>query len=299
MDLLDWCRSVLGAFEVASDHSQLHPGTPSSIRRLRTASGCYYVKTHRGPSCWESEVHAYERWAAVFGSAAPRLIAVRDEEPRALIISQLPGRGLEKAGLPVFQERSIWRSAGRALRALHDLAVGTYFGPCRRNGTCHATPIHDAREYVSTHLVDRLDRAHQAGCLRSAEVATVHAALDLVPCFEGERPVPCHRDYCPGNWLVADDGVWTGVIDFEFASWDVRVADFTRYPDWDWMARPDLLEAFLDGYDRSFTPNEEQQRLVAHVAYALTAVVWGNDNSYLGFAKEGHAALRTLAELLR
>ena len=81
--------------------------------------------------------------------------------------------------------------------------------------------------------------------------------------FAGERPVPCHRDYGPANWLVTDDGVWAGVIDFEFAYWDVRVADFSRYPDWEWIHRPNLLDAFFDGYGRRLTPKEEQQRLRA------------------------------------
>jgi hypothetical protein len=72
----------------------------------------------------------------------------------------------------------------------------------------------------------------------------------------------------------------------------VRVSDFTRYPNWEWIERPDLIEAFSDGYARCFTPREETQRLVGHVQYALAAVVWGHDNAYRGFATEGHRALR-------
>ena len=80
--------------------------------------------------------------------------------------------------------------------------------------------------------------------------------------------------------------------------WNVRATDFTRYPDWDWIVRPDLVEAFFEGYGR-LTPEEEQQRLVAHVRYALTAVVWGRANEYHGFAEEGRNALRHLGKLLQ
>jgi len=298
-ELLKWCASVLGSLEVVSDHSQPRPGGLSATRRLRTASGYCYVKTHRGRSYWESEVHAYGQWASAFGGFAPRLLAVRDEEPLALIVSEQPGKPLAEAELSASQQRAVWRAAGGALAALHDLAVGEYFGPCRRDGTPAGTAVYDARQHVSTHLEEPLQRGVRAGYLSDEEVGVVRAARGLVASFEAERPVPCHRDYCPDNWLVTGDGVWTGVVDFEFARWDVRVSDFTRYPDWDWIGRPDLVEAFFGGYGRSLTPEQQQQRLVAHVQYALTAVVWGSDNSYHGFAEEGRQALKHLDKLLR
>jgi len=135
------------------------------------------------------------------------------------------------------------------------------------------------------------------GYLSTDELAVVDAALELVPAFEGEPPVPCHRDYYPANWIVGNDGTWAGVIDFEFSQWDVRAADFTRYPDWDWVDRPDLVAAFFEGYG-ALTPAQEHQRSVCLVRYALVAIVWGEDSGYHGFAKEGHTALKHLAKVL-
>ena len=295
--VLDWCAAVLGQFEVVSDHSREHSGQRASACRLHTPMGYCYVKTHRDTSHWNSEVHAYERWASTFGEYAPRLLAVRDEEPLALVITELPGQSMEQAQLSASQARAVWRDAGRALAALHELAVGEYFGPCRRDGTCAGTPIYAAQEYVSQELDNWVERGIRVGCLSDNELSIVRAARGLIPAFAGERPTPCHRDYCPANWIV-NDGDWAGVIDFEFAYWDVRAADFSRYPDWDWISRPDLAQAFFDGYGHSFTPEEEQQRLVAHVQYALGAIVWGHENAYYGFAAEGRQALKRLGELL-
>jgi aminoglycoside phosphotransferase (APT) family kinase protein len=202
------------------------------------------------------------------------------------------------AGLALAQERDVWRAAGQALVALHDLAVGESFGPSYRDGTCAASAIREARAFVMVDLDDWTERGLMLGCLDAGDLTVINAARDLVPAFEGERPTPCHRDYGPANWLVTADGAWAGVIDFEFARWDVRVADLTRYPDWEWMRRPDLVEAFLEGYGRSFSPAEEQQRLVGHVQYALSAIVWGRENSYHGFEAEGREALAHLAGLL-
>jgi len=249
-------------------------------------------------SYWEKEVHAYEQWAPAFGELAPRMVAVHEEEPLALLVNELPGKIMKQVQLSSPQEKMVWRTAGRALADLHGLTVGEWFGPCLRNGECTGTPITDAKEYISKELDKWMNRGIHIGCINSKELSIIHNSRDLIPAFAGEHPVPCHRDYSPVNWLVTDDGVWAGIIDFEFAYWDVRVADFSRYPDWEWIGRPDLLGAFFDGYGCPLTPEEEQQCLVAHVLYALTAIVWGCEHSYHGFAEEGRQALKHLNELL-
>lgn len=297
-EILNWCSSVLGVFEVVGDETREHPGERTGALRLRTAAGGCYVKILRDRACWESEVHGYEQWAPAFGNFAPRLLAVREVEPLAVVISELPGKIMEGTAFAVEQERAIWRSAGQKLVGLHNVAAGECFGPCRRDGSCRGKPVRDALEYVAGDFEDWLERGRRMDCLDEDELAIVRAARELIPAFAGERPVACHRDYGPANWMVGADGNWTGVIDFEFAYWDVRVADFTRYPGWEWIERPDLIEAFFEGYGRVFSAAEEQQRLVGHALYGLGAVVWGEENAYHGFAAEGRRALLQLATYL-
>ena len=295
-EILGWCASVVGPCEVVSGDMRFHGRT--TVCRLQTSSGGCYVKAYLEKSFWEAEVHGYEQWAPAFGGFFPELLAVRESEPLALLVSELPGKIMEQVQLPAERERMVWRAAGRALAGLHEFAVGECFGPCGRDGACVGAPVTDATEYISTALQRQTDAGTRAGYLNDDELAVIRAAQDLAPVFAGERPVPCHRDYGPANWLVTDDGVWVGAIDFEFAYWDVRVADFSRYPDWEWIERPDLLEAFFDGYGRPLTSEEEQQRLVAHTEYALGAIVWGREHAFHGFAEEGRRALKHLARLL-
>jgi len=297
-DTLNWCEAVLGSFEVAADHLVSHAGKQASACRLRMPSGYCYIKTHDDRSAWESEVHAYECWASAFGGRAPKLLAVHDESPLALVVTELPGEIAERAALSASQESELWMTAGRALSVFHDSAEGEWFGPCRLDGTPAETPIYDAKDYVLADMDHAVEKGLRAGCLRENERSVINAARELVPAFEGERPVPCHRDYIPANWIVSDARTWAGVIDFESAQWDVRVADFTRYPNWDWMDRPELVDALLEGYGRSFTPAEEQQRMVGHVQYAVGAIVWGSENAYYGFAEEGRQALMRVAKAL-
>jgi hypothetical protein len=293
-EILNWCGSVLGPVEVLADQTRDHPGKRTGALRLRTAGGVCYVKILRDRARWESEVHGYEQWAPAFGNFAPKLLAVREIEPLAVVISELPGKIMEGTSFSVEQEHAIWRDAGHKLAALHDSGTGECFGPCRRDGACLGRPVRDAVEYVSAEFENLIERGLRIGCLDDKELAIVRAARKRIPAFAGERPVACHRDYGPANWMVGADGNWTGVIDFEFAYWDVRVADFTRYPGWEWISRPDLIAAFFEGYGRALSGAEEQQCLVGHVLYALGAIVWGEENDYHGFAAEGRHALRHL-----
>ena len=295
--ILDWCASVVGPCEVVSGDARFHGRT--AVCRLATLTGHCYLKIHQLKSFWEREVHAYEQWGPAFGAFAPNLLAVHENEPLALLVGELAGEPLEKRRLSARQTEAVWRDAGRALAGLHAYAVGERFGPCGRDGACTGNSVGDAKDYILTELEHEADRGLRAGYLNDDQLVIIRAAQYLAPAFAGERPIPCHRDYGPANWLVTEEGIWAGVIDFEFAYWDVRVADFSRYPNWEWMERPDLLKAFFDGYGRPLTPKEEQQRLVMHVYYALGAIIWGHDHSYLGFAEEGRKALVQLAPLLQ
>ena len=293
-ELLRWCETVLGPLEPGEDFTREHPGQRAAVHLLRARSGSAYLKVHRDPAHWASEVHAYEHWAPAFGSFAPRLLGVREVEPLAVLVSDLPGTILEGVSLPSGQEQAAWRSAGQALASLHALTQGSFFGPCRRDGSALGSAIAEAREYVTACLEDWLERGLRGSFLSQDEQAALRAARGLIPAFEGEPALPCHRDYCPANWLVLPDGRWSGVVDFEFAYWDVRASDFSRYPGWNWIARPDLNEAFFEGYGLSPSPAQEEQILFARLLYALGAVVWGMENDYFGFAREGRQAMRIL-----
>ncbi len=293
--LLAWCASIIGPFEIVSGKQR--PDGRSSISRLQTSDGHCYLKVHEQLDVWEREVHGYEQWAPVFGNSAPRLLGVRECDPLALLIEELPGQVLEKLELSTEQEGTAWHMAGQMLVRLHDLAGGQYFGPCRRDGSPQGPAISNAVEYVRFELEREIGKAVDAGYLNNEELAIVTAATQSSHVFAGEQPVACHRDYCPYNWIISGTGIWRGVIDFEFAHWDVRVADFSRYPDWEWKERPDLLEAFFEGYGRVLTPREEEQQLVAYAQYALSAITWGMEASYFGFVEEGRAALKRLAAM--
>ena len=69
--------------------------------------------------------------------------------------------------------------------------------------------------------------------------------------FQGERRVPCHRDLEPRNWLVELEGTTVRglrLVDFEHPRLDHALSDFVKLECGDWVDRPQLREAFLDGH---------------------------------------------------
>ena len=295
-DVLAWCASAVGPCEPADTDVRFHGR--ASVLKLKTASGFCYLKVHREPATWDPEIHAYENWVQAFGDKAPRMLAVREQEPWALLIAELPGEVIVDRPISEAHLSRAWHEAGRALARLHGLAIGEAFGPCRRNGTTAGPPVRDAVEYVASRLAADAEGSERSGFLDAAEAGVVRDAQKLVGAYAGERPVPCHRDYGPDNWLIDDIDRLIGVIDFEMSAWDVRVADFSRYPRWEWMLRPDLVDAFFDGYGRTLTSVEQEQLLVAHVQYALSAILWGHEHEYHGFVREGHDALAAIGRQL-
>lgn len=290
--LLRWCMPVVGPCELAEDDQRLHGR--SSVARLKTAVGPCYLKIHRQRDSWEREVHAYDTWGPALGALVPKLLAVHQDPPLALLVAGLPGRSVEDSALSGEVERAVWRGAGQALARFHGVPGGQFFGPCRRDGSCATRAIVDPVEYVSVELGSLAAQAKRLGRLNDELQAVIRAAQAMAPALAGERPVLCHRDYHPANWIVGDNGAWAGTFDFEFSAWDVSVADFARYPNWEWMRRPHLVEALLDGYGGTRTARHQQQLMVMRVHYALSAITWGCEHSYFGFADEGRQAIEHL-----
>lgn len=291
---LAWCEQIIGPFQLLSDTSQAHAGQRASTYRLAAPQGNCFLKLHRDSSHWHQEVHAYETWVAAFESHAPRLLAAQEESPKALLTSELRGVRIDQADLTPRQAQAAWHGAGCALVKLHDYAQGGFFGPCLRDGSPAKPIFSDPVGYLTLEFDDFAARGLRGGWIDSDIQKTVDQVRQLIPAFTNEQPTPCHRDYCPPNWLVFDH-TWSGVIDFEFSYWDVRAADLARFPDWDWMKNPGAYEAFLDGYyNHAPSLNENQQRLAAQALYALSALVWGMENQYFIFAREASEALHWL-----
>lgn len=197
----------------------------------------WYIKVLPDRERFRSELTAYLRWTPQLEGRAPTLRGY-DAELGALAISAAPG----ELAMSTANDPLVFWDAGRVLRHLHS-----------------ADALASAN--VGERKVAELDRlVWQAALI--LDWHTLERARAIVRELEalGEQSqVPCHHDYSPRNWLVHKGTVH--VIDFEWASFDVWVADLVRlHFGWWWRDQEELEEAFHDGYGR--WPTEEDHALL-------------------------------------
>ena len=268
--LLEVAEQLLGSCEVAA---VLGDG----VLRVRDAhSQEFIVKQHGTRSKHDREVHAYRHWTASLGPSAPRLIAA-DSAAMTIVITTLPGQPCSDD-----PAAAIHHQAGALLRRFHDTE------PPRR------------LPWFPGWLDDRVRHwTSQAKTLLTAEdAAVVDSHLSALRTIGVPYGFPCHLDFQPRNWLVDESGN-LALIDFEHARTDLPARDFVRLRFRVWPSRPDLHDAFFNGYGRRLTDAEDE--LVWHLGAldALTALARGRQTSDPALTTAGRATFRQLRERAR
>jgi hypothetical protein len=242
-----------------------------------------FLKQHRQPRKFVQERHAYNTWVPQLPPLTPTLLDV--SESYALLLSAVPGVIAERASLTPQQERELHRQAGMFLKKFHDL------------------PFEDTDPVpltVALRMRTESWSARAKGVVEDDVLTWVREQTAEITLPEGAVRVPCHRDYTPRNWLVDIQGTpQLYVIDFEHAGPQFWLLDLRRLWAEIWPARSDLKVAFLEGYGRPITDEDEQlmRRLAAHSA--LSTIVWAREHHDRAFEAHGWQALERLRKLQR
>lgn len=268
--LLEVAKRALGACEVTAVLGD-------TVLRVRDArSQEFVVKQHGTRAKHDREVHAYRHWTASLGPSAPKLIAA-DSAAMTIVITTLPGQPCSDD-----PAAAIHHQAGALLRRFHDTE------PPRR------------LLWFPGWLDDRIRHwtSQVKTLLASEDAAVVDGHLIALKTIGVPHGFPCHLDFQPRNWLV-DESRNLSVIDFEHARTDLLARDFVRLRFRVWPSRPELRDAFFDGYGRRLT--EAENELVWHLGAldALTALARGRQTSDPALTTAGRATLRQLRERQR
>jgi Phosphotransferase enzyme family len=245
-----------------------------AVARIATTSGEeFVVKQHLNRPLHEREVHAYRCWTRALGASTPRLVAV-DDPAMIIVTSALPG-GPGSGDLTPF----VHRQAGALLRRFHDAEP-----------PCALTWFRDWLRKRAGHWTSRA-----AMLLSAADARIIDSHLAALSRMGVPTGGPCHLDFQPRNWLIGRSGD-VSLIDFEHARIDLPARDLVRLRFRIWAGRPDLRDAFLDGYGRPLTHAEDQ--LIWHLGAldALTALARGHENADPELTAAGRTTLRMLRE---
>lgn len=296
--LLELAESALGAPLRWRDRSWDHG--ESAVWEVASDRGRAIVKHHAHQRKFDQEYRAYREWGPAMAGGVPRLLAVRELPPRGMLLERLPGfpAGVGASGVALASEAS--RDLPEPVLARHEREIHRSAGAWLARW--HALPFRDDDPWtVGEAFAARAEawlergRPHLPGRLLDAVRSGIERSL---PILAGLRRVPCHRDFTPRNWLVHEGG-FVAVIDFEHARPDVELVDVLRLWSACWPERPDLREAFEDGYGRRFA--EEDEALMRQLAAldGVATVGWAEEHGDAAFADQGRALLRRLGFRLR
>ena len=278
-DLEAFAARAAGPPAIITDRSWPRDG--SRVWELAGPDGeRFFLKQHQSPRFHEREVTAYRLWVpALDAGRAPRLLA-SDPGLRAVLITALPGRIARGPHILEADEPEIHRQAGMLLRRLHSASTATAVPETGRVAA-------RAEEHIA-----------RAGALLS------HEAAELVRCHAARLPetarrlpvVPTHGDVQPKNFLWDPRSRRVALIDFERAEPGLAVRDLVRLQYGVWNRRPSLRDAFLNGYGRALTADEQSALRDLAALDAVSAIWWGSANNDADTVTRGY---RTLAQLRR
>jgi hypothetical protein len=255
---------------VHRDYSWAHG--ESTVVEVRDAEGTpWIVKQVRDPDAFTQEVRALREWAPRLGEGMAPSLRAAVADSLLIVMDRLPGRAGTAATGAEF------RQAGRLVRRLHEAEPAT------------ADCDFPARAASS---VDKWVR-RVPGVVGGADLDFVRAQIRLMESMPAARNGPIHNDNQPRNWLTDSAGT-VRVIDFGKAKRDVQLRDFDRMRHQEWRDRPDLRDAFFDGYGRTLSDGEEQMLTCIGAVAAVTTILWARAHADGSFERHGWRTLEFL-----
>lgn len=273
-EVLDKVNRVLGPVDVLSDESvRPHLGR---VVRVQTRSGeTSFVKWFREQADYQRELDALTHYIPALGNDAPHLIS-NDDGLRVLLISEVSGD--QAAGGELEWDPLVHFKAGALIRRLHESAASVVSDQFARQ--C-AARFEDA--------ASRIEGSVSSSLVSEARLLIANA-MDL----NSLSLVPAHRDNHPRNWMV-DPGGHVRLIDFGLSEYDPWVVDVFLLEQDYWRTDPSLKVAFLSGYDREMT---EDDNVVLRAHHAVSAMVALASSSLPGATKAEKLKARDIFDSL-
>ncbi|MFE5162674.1 phosphotransferase enzyme family protein [Streptomyces sp. NPDC056697] len=237
-------------------------------------TGVWYVKIHQNTRFHHREVDAYRGWVPSLGTATPTLVTA-DSALRAVVITAVPGRPLHGIAHPPEQQQPLFHQIGALAAAIH-----------RSAAPLPADEGVPALAKVERHLEAARPYLHPGD---EEFIRQIVARAEDVPPLDR---VPTHGDFHLRNLLLDDNGS-LAVVDFERSEPGPAIRDLVRLAD-AWATQPRLHDAFMSGYGRALTPDEEERFVIDSTLDALSGIQYGATHGDPETQQRGH---RTLARL--
>ena len=272
-DVLAAARRLVGPCEVVADLSWKDLGLSVVLEVRDAEQRPLIVKSHNDDFRNQLERAAYEHWVPSIADRAPALVAADDGE--VLVLTKLEAGPPDHVLAP-----SVYTDAGRVLRRFHE------------SGEPVLDPGWAAQRLDNLQTwIDRMP----AGLIDDDDLAFVDREAAVLRELPPPTLVPCHGDFQPRNWRVDTEGR-VFLFDFEKARHDWWIHDLQRMWWREWLDRPDLRDAFLEGYGRELSEIELAGLRASSARGHAVQIIWATAHNDQAFADEGRAALARLRE---
>ncbi|GAB2992506.1 hypothetical protein GCM10023080_067990 [Streptomyces pseudoechinosporeus] len=282
--LLQWAQSIVGPVHPVRDVS--HDRGNSRVWQLTCAVGVVFAKLAPSPKAFTRDTRALREVAPGMEAGTTPLLLASNPLQQALLLSPVPGHMVKSLSLTPAAQRMLHRQAGIWLRRFHGGA-----------GELSAQDRADAAAEVARAAAGAEKHLDRAGALigpQERRTVRWHAAA-----LGRLGPLPAgyiHGDFQERNWLL--DGALPacgfGAVDLERARPHTVVADLVPLACGSWIGRPDLQEAFWDGYGRVLSDEEQWALRCLCALDAASAISWGVPNGDLQIVERGRATLARL-----
>ena len=308
IELLEAWSFISGATLEATNRQ----GANNTTHVINTPAGKFILKLYGDSTLttqieYEHTLLAYLQQADLsFAIPAPMpalsgqtLVKVKKEDTqlRVALLPFLLGQPMERQNL------SHTRAAGQALGELHHVLVG--FDP---KGKLAQLPSWGNLNHIHPLITDPLEVTQLLPLTSNQQVRLVKTLTEVIlasPQLYKKLPVQTiHADYLSPNILVEADRV-VGILDFEFATTDLRLLDyicgldhFASFP-WQELPRWQFIQAFSAGYKENVSLTQFEIEAITtawRLQWASSIVYW------TGWLCEGkgnqQSALDAVAKLL-
>lgn len=264
--LAEW----LGAWETIEDHSW--PLQDTIVLRVRNVDGDHIVKASETSHHIAREINAHVAVLDTITMPVPRL-EFSDIEAGVLVTSFLPGDlvlGSESEWDP-----DVYRQAGAILKLI------------QQPGEMSSSYVSD----MTTRIDGRIDAA--AGLVASTHLDSLRRRLHA---FQSQpiRLHFTHGDYQPRNWLHHRGQV--SVIDFGRGAQRSWVSDLVRLQNRQFLSRPELEHAFLQGLTRTLTERDAELLELEAINESLGTVLWAHGIGDGAFEEHGRTIIARIVD---
>lgn len=269
-------NSFAGEFEIIKDHR--NSSNRTGVLEINANNKRMFLKVYNRLSRWSPEVYAYKNWTYIFEECTPKLLhSFCSENICGIIITPICGKTINERSI---NDESIleaaYYKAGELLKKLHCSFTGTYFGIPSVDGTPFENNAEiDPIKYINSALESILKSGYDKGLLNNSDKNLVEWCIKNAGVFKNSKPVPTNWDFSQNNWMVDEDGKFTGFIDFENMLWGIDIDSFGIVIERYTQDKPRLRQALFEGYGLENSMEKQLQLRIVTVKMAIADIAYG------------------------